>query len=204
MKKILIITMLFTVACVSSSYKDNNTDKQLAQNLKGTWEGSVYIEDEEIPTDYQFFESADGTTGKFVEIAYMHEYDGDFDIRYFAYSSGEYSVKDGRLSLTYYPESTYAEAFDEQVIMDYAAALMEYYRKEGKELFWEDEAELAESILDILADEWTVVCEERNEANETFGNLTFTGNKMSFVSGKRTLEFKLAENDWFTAFPFSE
>ena len=85
--------MLFAVASMFTSCED--PDKKLVNNLKGTWSGTTTIDDDDLPVEYQFFESTDGTTGKFVEIAYMHEYDGDFDIRYFAYVSGEYSVKDG-------------------------------------------------------------------------------------------------------------
>lgn len=204
MKKLLLITILFTVACASSSCQDKQTDKLLAKNLKGTWEGSIYIDDEEIPTDYQFFESADGTTGNFIEIAYLHEIDGDFDIRYFAYVSGEYAVKDGQLSLTYFPETTLAEAYDEDILKDYAAALIDYYREEGREILWEDESELAVSILELLEENWGEVCEERNNANGNFSNLTVSQDKMSFVVDNRTLEFTKADQDWFTAFPFSE
>lgn len=204
MKKLLFISLLFTVACVSSSYKDQNADKQLVKNLIGTWNGSVYIDDEEIPTDYQFFESTDGTTGHFVEISYLHEYDGDFDIRYFAYVSGEYSVKDGRLSLTYYPETTDAEAYDDDYLMEYVAALMRYYQEEGKELLWDNDEELAGSVLEMLAEQWSEVCEERNETGVNFNNLTVTEDKMNFVAGERALEFTKAEQDWFTAYPFAE
>ena len=199
MKKILFITLLFTVACVNSSYKD----KQLAKNLKGTWEGSIYLNDEEIPVDYQFFET-DGTKGNFTEIAYLHEYDGDFDIRYFAFASGEYSVKDGQLSLTFLPETTSAEPYDEQVLMEYAAALMDYYQEEGREILWDSVDELANSVLEMLEEEWGSVCEERNNTSGLFSNLTVTEGKMSFVDGERTLEFKKGEQDWFTAYPFAE
>ena len=204
MKKILLITLLFTVACVSSSYKDKETDKQLVKNLKGTWDGSIYIDDEEIPADYQFFESTDGTTGNFIEIAYMHEYDGDFDIRYFAYVSGEYSVKNGQLSLTYYPETTSAKPYDEEVLMDYAAALMDYYQEEGREILWDSDADLADSVLEVFAERWDAVCAERNNTSGLFSNLTVTKDKMSFVDGDMTLEFKKADHDWFTAYPFAE
>ena len=204
MKKILLITLLLTVACVSSSYKDKENDKQLVKNLKGTWEGSIYINDEEIPADYQFFESNDGTTGNFIEIAYLHEYDGDFDIRYFAYVSGEYSVKNGQLSLTFFPETTSAEPYDEEVLMDYAAALMNYYQEEGREIFWDSNAELADSVLELFAETWNEVCAERNNTSGLFSNLTVTKDKMSFVDGDMTLEFKKADHDWFTAYPFAE
>lgn len=204
MKKIFIIALLFTVACVSSSYQDKNTDKQLAKNLKGTWEGSIYIDEEEIPTDYQFFESADGTTGNFIEIAYLHEIDGDFDIRYFAYASGEYSVKNGQLSLTFFPETTYAEPYDEEVFSDYVIALWDFYHEEGREILWEDESELASSVLEFFEDNWSSVCDARNQSESVFGNLSVTENKMSFVAGNETLQFKRADHDWFTAYPFAE
>ena len=202
MKKLLFITLLFTVACVSSSYKDNDNDKQLAKNLKGTWEGSIYLDDE-IPVDYQFFET-DGTTGNFIEVAYLHEYDGDFDIRYFAFVSGEFSVKNGQLSLTYFPETTSTEPYDENVLMDYAAALMDYYQEEGREILWDSNDELADSVLEMLAEQWGMVCEERNNNSGLFSNLTVTEGKMSFVDGDRTLEFKKGNQDWFTAYPFAE
>ena len=204
MKKILFIALLFAVACVNSSYKDKENDKQLAKNLKGTWEGSIYINDEEIPADYQFFESTDGTTGNFIEIAYLHEYDGDFDIRYFAYVSGEYSVKNGQLSLTFFPETTSAEPYDEEVLMEYATALMNYYQEEGREILWDSNDELADSVLEMLAEQWGMVCEERNNNSGLFSNLTVTEGKMSFVDGDRTLEFKKGNQDWFTAYPFAE
>lgn len=202
MKKLLFITLLFTVACVSSSYKDNDKDKQLAQNLKGTWEGSIYLDDE-IPVDYQFFET-DGTTGNFIEIAYLHEYDGDFDIRYFAFVSGEFSVKDGQLLLTFFPETTSAEPYDEEVLMNYAAALMDYYQEEGREILWDSVDELADSVLEMFAEQWGLVCEDRNNNSGLFSNLTVTEGKMSFVDGDRTLEFKKGNQDWFTAYPFAE
>ena len=202
MKKLLFITLLFTVACVSSSYKDNDKDKQLAQNLKGTWEGSIYLDDE-IPVDYQFFEP-DGTTGNFIEIAYLHEYDGDFDIRYFAFVSGEFSVKDGQLLLTFFPETTSAEPYDEEVLMNYAAALMDYYQEEGREILWDSVDELADSVLEMFAEQWGLVCEDRNNNSGLFSNLTVTEGKMSFVDGDRTLEFKKGNQDWFTAYPFAE
>lgn len=202
MKKLLFITLLFTVACVSSSYKDNDKDKLLAKNLKGTWEGSIYLDDE-IPVDYQFFET-DGTTGNFIEIAYLHEYDGDFDIRYFAFVSGEFSVKDGQLLLTFFPETTSAEPYDEEVLMNYAAALMDYYQEEGREILWDSVDELADSVLEMLAEQWGLVCEDRNNNSGLFSNLTVTEGKMSFVDGDRTLEFKKGNQDWFTAYPFAE
>lgn len=203
MKKLLFITLLFTVACVSSSYKDNDNDKQLAKNLKGTWEGSIYLNDEEIPVDYQFFD-ADGTKGNFIEIAYLHEYDGDFDIRYFDFVSGEFSVKDGQLSLTFFPETSSAEAYDENVLMEYAAALMNYYQEEGRDILWDSNEELAGSVLEMLEEEWGLVCEDRNNTSGLFNNLTVTEGKMSFVDGERTLEFKKGSQDWFTAYPFAE
>ena len=204
MKKNPIIAILFILAFVCSSCNGQNNDKKLVNNLVGTWEGSIYIDDEEIPTDYQFFESTNGTTGNFIEIAYLHEYDGDFDIRYFAYVSGEYTVKNGKLSLTYLPETISTEPYDEKVLIAYAAALMAYYQEEGKELLWEDESELAESILEILAEEWDGVCVDRNNTNGDFSNLTVTEKKMSFKAGSRTLEFNRADHDWFTAYPFAE
>lgn len=204
MKKFFIISLLFAIACANSSYKDNDTDKQLAKNLVGTWEGSVYFDDDEIPTDYQFFESTDGSTGKFVEIGYLHEIDGDFDIRYFMYTSGEYSVKDGKLSLTYYPESTYAEVYDEDAFGEYVNALWDFYLEEGRELLWEDHSELATSILELFEDERSEICEVRNQSGTTFSNLTVAEDKMSFVFGDSTWEFTRADHDWFTEFPYSE
>lgn len=204
MKKNPIIAILFILAFVGASCNGQDTNKQLVNNLIGTWEGSLYIDDEEIPTDFQFFESADGTTGNFIEVSYLHEYDGDFDIRYFAFVSGAYTVKNGKLSLTYFPETTSAEPFDEDVLMEYAAALMAYYQEEGREIFWEDESELSDSILEILAEEWGEVCEDRNNTNGDFSKLTVAEEKMSFVAGSRTLEFTKADHDWFTAYPFAE
>lgn len=201
MKKILII-LLFTIVGISSSCQNKNNDKQLIKNLEGTWEGSIYLDDE-IPADIQFFESTDGTTGKFVEIAYLHEYDGDFDIRYFSYACGEYTVKDGQLSLTFFPESTYAEPFDEDVFDDYVAALWEYYQKEGRTLLWEDESELAVAVLETFEDTWAQVCEERNQSGNTFGNLTITEDKMNLMAGDTTWEFKRAAQNWFTDYPYS-
>lgn len=202
MKKILIIALML-VACASSSCQNKNNDKQLVKNLEGTWEGSIYL-DEEIPADIQFFKSEDGTSGKFVEIAYLHEIDGDFDIRYFCYACGEYSVKDGKLTLTYIPESTYADPFDENDLSEYATALWEFYQEEGRELLWADESELAVAVLETFEDTWSQVCEERNASGNTFSNLTFTDNKMSFVAGDKTWEFKRSDHEWFTGYPYFE
>ena len=204
MKKILIITMLLTAVCVGSSCQDKSFDKQLAKSLIGTWEGSIYIDDEEYPVDYQFFESTDGTTGNFIEIAYLHEIDGDFDIRYFAYASGEYSVKDGHLTLTFFPETTYADPYDEDALGEYVTALWEYYQEEGRQLLWEDESELAVAVLETFEDTWSEVCKNRNLSGNDFSDLVITENKMSFTAGNRTLEFTRADHDWFTAYPFSE
>ena len=204
MKKILIITMLLTAVCIGSSCQDKNNDKLLAKNLIGTWEGSTYIDDEEYPVDYQFFESTDGTTGNFIEIAYLHEIDGDFDIRYFIYASGEYAVKDGRLSLTFFPETTYADPYDEDALGEYATALWEYYQEEGRELLWEDESELAVAVLETWEETWSEVCKNRNLSGNNYSNLTISENKMSFVADNRALEFTRADHDWFTAYPFSE
>lgn len=203
-KTLLIMTLLLTVACVSSSYKDKNTDKQLAKNLEGTWEGSVFIDDEEIPTDYQFFESIDGTTGKFVEIAYLHEIDGDYDMRYFAYVCGDFSVKDGQLTLTYIPESTYAEVYDEDTFGEYVSGLWDHYLDEGRQLLWDDESELAVSVLETWEEIWAQVCEDRNQQGSNFGNLTVTDGKMSFVAGDKTLEFTQTDGEWFKACPCVE
>ena len=202
MKKILFIVLLL-VACVGSSCQDKKNDKQLVKSLEGTWEGTIYLYDE-IPADIQFFESTDGSTGKFVEIAYLHEIDGDFDIRYFSYACGEYSVKDGQLSLTFFPESTYAEPFEEEDLNEYVTALWEFYQEEGRELLWEDESELAVAVLETFEDAWSQVCEERNTTGSTFSNLTVTDNKMSFVAGDKTWEFKRADHNWFTGYPFVE
>lgn len=202
MKRILIIALML-VACASSSCQNKNNDKQLVKNLEGTWEGSIYLDDE-IPADIQFFKSEDGTSGKFVEIAYLHEIDGDFDIRYFCYACGEYSVKDGKLTLTYIPESTYADPFDENDLNEYVTALWEFYQEEGRELLWADESELAVAVLETFEDTWSQVCEERNASGNTFSNLIVTDNKMSFVSGDKTWEFKRADHEWFTGYPYFE
>lgn len=202
MKKILIIALML-VACASSSCQNKNNDKQLVKNLEGTWEGSIYLDDE-IPADIQFFKSEDGTSGKFVEIAYLHEIDGDFDIRYFCYACGEYSVKDGKLTLTYIPESTYADPFDENDLNEYVTALWEYYQEEGRQPLWEDESELAVAVLETFEDTWSQVCEERNASGNTFSNLTVTDKKMSFVAGDKTWEFKRADHEWFTGYPYTE
>ena len=202
MKKILIVTLLCVLACVGSSCREKNNDKQLVKNLEGTWEGSIYLDDE-IPADIQFFESEDGTTGKFIEVAYLHEIDGDFDIRYFSFASGDYSVKDGQLSLTFIPESTYAEPFEEEDLNEYVTALWEFYQEEGRTLLWEDEEELKVSVLETLEDSWSQVCEERNASGNTFSNMTVTEDKMSFVVGDETWEFKRADHNWFTGYPYS-
>lgn len=202
MKKILSVVLLCVVAFVGSSCQDNNNDKQLVKSLEGTWQGSIYLDDE-IPADIQFFGSEDGTTGKFVEIAYLHEIDGDFDIRYFSYACGDYSVKDGQLTLTLIPESTYAEPFDEGELDEYVAALWEFYQEEGRTLLWEDEEELKIAVLETLEDSWSEVCEERNASGNTFKNLTVTADKMSFVVGDKTWEFKRVDHDWFTGYPYT-
>ena len=201
MKKIIAI-LLFTVVCVSTSCQNQNKDKQLVKNLEGTWEGSIYLDDE-IPADYQFFESEDGTSGKFVEITYLHEYDGDFDIRYFSFVCGEYTVKDGQLSLTFIPESTYAKPFDEDVFGDYIAALWEFYQEEERTLLWEDESELEVAVLETFEDTWAQVCEERNQSGNNFSNLTVTEDKMSFMVGDSTWEFKRTDHVWFPGYPYS-
>lgn len=205
MKRTLVMmTLLLAVACVSSSYKDNNTDRQLVKNMEGTWEGAVYIDDEEFPADMQFFAGAEDNTGKFVEIAYLHEIDGGYDMRYFAYVCGDFSVINGQLILTYIPGSTYAEIYDEETFGKYVAGLWNHYLDEDQQLLWDDESELAVSVLETWEETWAQVCEERNQQGIVFGNLTVTEDKLSFVNGDRTMEFTRTDHDWFTAYPYSE
>ena len=107
-------------------------------------------------------------------------------------------------ALDFNPETTYTEAYDDDYLAEYAHALWTYYIEEGKELLWDDETDLAYSVLDMLNDEWSATCEARNEAGNSFSNLTVSDSKMSFVAGNGTWEFKRADHDWFTGFPFGE
>ena len=57
--------MLIAVASLFTSCE--SSDSKLVKNLKGSWEGTTLVFGEETPVQYQFFESTDGKTGKFVE-----------------------------------------------------------------------------------------------------------------------------------------
>ena len=106
--------------------------------------------------------------------------------------------------MTFFPESTYADPYDEKNFGEYVTALWEYYQEEGRKLLWENESELADAVLETFEDTWSQVCEDRNESGNNFSNLTVTENKMSFVSGEKTWEFKRSDHSWFTAYPFVE
>ena len=60
------------------------------------------------------------------------------------------------------------------------------------------------AVLETLEDSWSEVCEERNASGNIFSNLTVTEDKMSAVAGDKTLEFKRADHEWFTGYPYSE
>ena len=106
--------------------------------------------------------------------------------------------------MTFFPETTYADPYDEDALGEYATALWEYYQEEGRELLWEDESELAVAVLETWEETWSEVCKNRNLSGNNYSNLTISENKMSFVADNRALEFTRADHDWFTAYPFSE
>lgn len=212
MKKLLLFTMLVAVASLFTACE--NPDNQKAQNMQGTWEGYNYFGDEETPAEYQFYPEAESNHGKFIEMNHLvfnDEVDGvAFDMPYLAYVGGEYSVKDGRLYITYDTE-TAGVMFDEDPILAYVTAYLEYDREKGEgEWIGELPEDVAEYFLntrtDSFGEAWTEMCQEFNDANvgaSGFGDLKISDNKLSYhTSDLGTLEYTLSEEDWFEEYPF--
>lgn len=210
MKKLLLITMLVAVASLFTACDDTN--KKMAQDLSGTWEGSTYLGEEEYPADYQFFPDAESNTGKFLEIDYLSLVDevGDdtYEMPYIAYSGGTYTVKEGKLFLDYDSETAWVW-FEDEPVLDYVTAFLEYDREfgEGEWLDYEAE-ELAEYFInsrtDDLGSAWEEVISEFNTGMTSgYGELKVTPSQFSYsTSDLGTLVFTRADYTIFDEYPF--
>ncbi len=211
MKKLLLFTMMLAVASVFTACED--TDAKLAEKLKGSWKGTTLINDEEYPMAYQFFESTDGKTGKFVEMTsdkYLEEIDGEeYVLPYVVYVGGQYKIDEGWLSLTYSPETTVIEIY-EDALNNFAEAYLAYDRAKEEpsmgDATVEEVAELyKEYIFDEDNDNWTEMYEKLN-ANKAdgFSNLSINEGKMSYKTGDAgRLEFE-STDEIFKQYPFDE
>jgi hypothetical protein len=211
MKKVLLFTMLIAVASLFTSCE--SSDSKLVKNLKGSWEGTTLVFGEETPVQYQFFESTDGKTGKFVEETEQYIYDtinGEpFAIPYWAYVCGKYSVEDGWLDFKYEPETS-TILFDEDYVLGYINAFLENDRLNGEGLWAEETPEdLTEYFLDTrsedLGQEWSEICEEFNNAEgDGFSNLTVDENTMSFAATDMDKIVFKRTTDMFDKYPFED
>ena len=210
MKKVLFFTMLLAVASMFTSCE--NPDKKLVKDLTGTWSGTTIFAEEEVPLVYQFFESADGLTGNFIELTVLSiedEIDGvDYTIPYYAYVGGTYKVDDGWLSIQYDLETVTIE-FDEEDVYEYVAAFLDYDREQGDQQWLDDTPEsLTEYFISSrqvsIGEEWTGYCEDfNNSKGDGFKDLTVSESSMSFKANDYNAQFHRAK-DMFDNYPFDE
>ena len=211
MKRFLLFTMMLAVAFSFTACED--TDSQLAEKLKGSWKGTTLINSEEYPMVYQFFESTDGKTGKFVEItsdSYTEDIDGeDFKLPFNVYVGGTYKIDGGWLSLTYAPKTTIIE-LDEDALNEFALTYLAYdSQKEEPEMDGITPEDFMELYTEFVDDEdnanWTEMYEKLN-ANKAdgFSNLTINEGKMSYKTGDAgRIEFTTTD-DVFVKYPFED
>ena len=209
MKRFLLFTMMLAVASVFTACED--TDAKLAQDLKGAWKGNTLINGEEYPMAYQFFESTDGKTGKFVEItcdSYTEELDDiEFELPCYVYVGGKYTIDEGWLSLKYYPETTIIE-MDEDAMKDFAEAylLTVQDNPDWENATPEDVIRLYSEIVNEDDQEsWQDMYEKSNTSGaDGFSNLTIKDGKMSYKTGDAgVVEYESAK-EVFKKYPFED
>lgn len=211
MKRFLLFTMMLAVVSMFTACED--TDAQLAEKLKGTWIGTTLINEEEHTMMYQFFESTDGKTGKFVEITrdkYSEEVEGtEYELPCSVYVGGTYKIDEGWLSLTYAPKTAIIEMDDEEL-----GAFADAYLHSEKVQNDPDWAEsTVEDIMDLydqyIAEEeegnWTDMYENLNaNKNDGYSNLTIKDGKMSYKTGDAGVISFDSTDDIFKQYPFDE
>lgn len=210
MKKVLLITMLVAVASMFSACE--NKDNKMAQDMKGTWEGSTYFGEDEYPADYLFFPDAESNTGNFLEIDYLNFTemieDDSYEIPYLAYTGGTFTVKDGTLFLDYDTESSWVW-FDEDAVMEYVMAFLEYDRVYG-DGEWQEEApqDMADYYINTqeesIGPEWQTIIADLNEGlSNGYGQLKVTAEQISYhTSDLGELVFTKSDEDLFDEYPF--
>lgn len=209
MRRFLLFTMMLAVVSMFTACED--TDAKLAQDLKGAWKGTTLINDEEYPMAYQFFESTDGKTGKFVEItsdSYTEKLDGvEYGLPCFVYVGGQYTIDEGWLSLKYDPETTLIE-MDEDALRDFAEAYL---------LTVQDNPDWADATVDDVMSLYSEIVDEddqgswqemyeKSNANKADGysNLTIKDGKMSYKTGDAgVVEFE-STDEVFKRYPFED
>jgi len=201
------------LAVVSMFTACEDTDAQLAEKLKGTWKGTTLINKEEYPMTYQFFESTDGKTGKFVEITsdkYTEEVNGEeYKLPFNVYVGGTYKIDEGWISLSYFPETTLVE-LDEDYLRKFAEVYLQSERMT-------DNTEWADATPEDVMDLYTQYIDEEDQGSwidmyktlnenkaDGFSNLTINEGKMSYKTGDAgRVEFESIE-DIFIKYPFED
>lgn len=212
MKKAILFSLFIAVASLLTSC--DNPDTTLAQNLVGTWEGYNYFGDEEIDAEYQYFECDENNSGKFIEVnhlTFVDEIDSiEYEIPYFAYVGGEYYVKDGRLYMTYDPETAEVYFFEDQAF-EYVSAFLAWDREKGEGAWIEDTPEdvteyFIASRSESFGEDWSKMCEKANSNNSEaagFSELKVDQNTLSFhASDMGTLKYTRSEENIFEEYPF--
>ena len=210
MKKLLLITMLVAVASMFTACEDTN--KKMAQDMKGTWEGSTYFGEDEYPADFQFFPDAEKNTGKFLEIDYLSISDDvdeiTYQMPYLAYVGGTYTVKEGKLFLDYDSESAWVW-FDEDPVIEYVNAFLAYDLEYGEGEWQEFEAQelvdyFIESRTEDLGSAWEEIIVDLNKGmSNGYGELKVSPEQISYhTSDLGVLVFTRADYDVFDEYPF--
>jgi len=209
MRKLSLLTLLIAIATLFTSCEIS--DDQLAQRLKGAWAGESIVNGKNAKVEYQYFESADGKTGKFVEITHLSVSDtingAEYVLPYKACVGGDYSINNGLFSITYLPETTQID-FDKDAINNYAQAFIENENgKENSEFADTTPEELAASIIESgterLSSDMKSFYVDYNEMKpDGYENLRIDDNKMSFMtSDVAKVEFKRM-NDILEKYPY--
>lgn len=202
--------MLVAVASMFTACE--NKDNQMAQDLKGTWNGSTYFGEDEYPADYVFFPDDESNTGLFLDIEYLSFTemieDDAYEIPYMAYAGGTYTVKDGKLFLEYNPETAWVW-FDEEDVMEYVMAFLEYDRVYGTgEWQEEDPQEIAQYYTDTqtesIGPNWEEVITDFNTGMSSgYGDLKVSQDQFSYsTSDLGVLTFTRADYTLFDEYPF--
>ncbi len=206
----LLFALFIALATMFTACENN--DAKLVEGLKGSWKGESKVGGKTVSVEYQYFESTDGKTGKFVEItnlSYLDSLNGvEYAIPYLAYVGGEYSVEDGWFKIKYYPETTNID-FDQNAILDYAADFLQYQSEIG-DTTWADEtpeslkAFFIETLTDGCVNDWQESCEDfNNSIIDSFDNLYIDENTMSFKCGDLgKVEFQRKNHNFFDEYPY--
>lgn len=210
MRKLSLLTLLIALATLFTSCEIS--DDQLAQRLKGAWAGESIVNGKKAKMEYQYFESTDGKTGKFVEITHLNVSDTvngtEYVMPYKAYVGGDYSINNGLFSITYLPE-TIQIVFDKDAINSYAQAFIANENgKENSEFANTTPEELAASIIksgtkELSSDMKSFYVDYNELKPDGYENLRISENKMSFMtSDVAKVEFNRMGNDILEEYPY--